>query len=49
MLKDAREMKMIADSKDEAQAQGLKMIEARQQLKVKKNAAMAELKLVHCR
>jgi F-type H+-transporting ATPase subunit b len=27
----------------------LKMIEARQQLKVKKNAAMAELKLVHCR
>jgi F-type H+-transporting ATPase subunit b len=32
--------------KDEAQAQGLKMIEqAKQQLKVKKNAAMAELKL----
>jgi F-type H+-transporting ATPase subunit b len=29
MLKDAREIKekMIADSKDEAQAQGLKMIE----------------------
>jgi F0F1-type ATP synthase membrane subunit b/b' len=47
MLKDAREIKekMIADSKDEAQAQGLKMIEqAKQQLKVK-NAAMAELKL----
>jgi F-type H+-transporting ATPase subunit b len=47
MLKDAREIKekMIADSKDEAQAQGLKMIEKqRQQLKVK-NAAMAELKL----
>jgi vacuolar-type H+-ATPase subunit H len=39
MLKDAREIKekMIADSKDEAQAQGLKMIEqAKQQLKVKK-------------
>jgi hypothetical protein len=39
MLKDAREIKekMIADSKDEAQAQGLKMIEqAKAALKVKK-------------
>jgi F-type H+-transporting ATPase subunit b len=43
MLKDAREIKekMIADSKDEAQAQGLKMIAAIE----RKNAAMAELKL----
>jgi F-type H+-transporting ATPase subunit b len=32
---------MIADSKDEAQAQGLKMIAAIE----RKNAAMAELKL----
>jgi hypothetical protein len=35
---------MIADAK-EAQVQGLKMIEQKQQLKAKKNAAMAELKL----
>jgi F-type H+-transporting ATPase subunit b len=38
--------KMIADSKDEAQAQGLKMIEqAKAAIESEKNAAMAELKL----
>jgi F-type H+-transporting ATPase subunit b len=39
MLKEAREMKekMVADAKNEAQVQGLKMIEqAKQQLKAKK-------------
>jgi F-type H+-transporting ATPase subunit b len=48
MLKEAREMKekMIADSKNEAQAQGLKMIEqAKAAINSEKNAAMAELKL----
>jgi F-type H+-transporting ATPase subunit b len=48
MLKDAREIKekMIADSKEEAQAQGLKMIEqAKAAIESEKNAAMAELKL----
>jgi F-type H+-transporting ATPase subunit b len=48
MLKEAREMKekMIADSKTEAQAQGLKMIEqAKAAIETEKNAAMAELKL----
>lgn len=48
MLKDAREIKekMIADSKNEAQAQGLKMIEqAKAAIESEKNAAMAELKL----
>ena len=47
MLKDAREIKekMIADSKTEAQAQGLKMIEqAKAAIESEKNAAMAELK-----
>ena len=47
MLKEAREMKekMIADSKHEAQAQGLKMIEqAKAAIEGEKNAAMAELK-----
>ncbi len=47
MLKDAREMKekMIADSKNEAQEQGLKMIEqAKEAIQSEKNAAMAELK-----
>jgi F-type H+-transporting ATPase subunit b len=47
MLKEAREMKekMIADSKNEAQAQGLKMIEqAKVAIESEKNAAMAELK-----
>ena len=47
MLKEAREMKekMIADSKTEAQAQGLKMIEqAKSAIETEKNAAMAELK-----
>lgn len=47
MLKEAREMKekMIADSKTEAQAQGLKMIEqAKAAIEGEKNAAMAELK-----
>jgi F-type H+-transporting ATPase subunit b len=47
MLKEAREMKdkMIADSKNEAQAQGLKMIEqAKAAITSEKNAAMAELK-----
>ena len=48
MLKEAREMKekMIADAKNEAQAQGLKMIEqAKAAIESEKNAAMAELKL----
>jgi F-type H+-transporting ATPase subunit b len=48
MLKDAREIKekMIADAKNEAQAQGLKMIEqAKTAIESEKNAAMAELKL----
>ncbi len=48
MLKEAREMKekMIADSKNEAQVQGLKMIEqAKAAIESEKNAAMAELKL----
>lgn len=47
MLKEAREMreKMIADSKHEAQEQGLKMIEqAKAAIESEKNAAMAELK-----
>ncbi|MEN2398469.1 F0F1 ATP synthase subunit B [Flavobacterium sp. MC2016-06] len=47
MLKEAREMKekMIADSKNEAQEQGLKMIEqAKAAIESEKNAAMAELK-----
>jgi len=47
MLKEAREMKekIIADSKSEAQAQGLKMIEqAKAAIETEKNAAMAELK-----
>jgi F-type H+-transporting ATPase subunit b len=47
MLKDAREMKekMIADAKNDAQAQGLKMIEqAKAAIESEKNAAMAELK-----
>ena len=47
MLKDAREIKekMIADSKTEAQAQGLKIIEqAKAAIESEKNAAMAELK-----
>ncbi len=48
MLKDAREMKekMVADAKNEAQAQGLKMIEqAKTAIQAEKNAAMADLKL----
>ena len=48
LLKDAREIKdkMIADAKNEAQAQGLKMIEqAKAAIEGEKNAAMAELKL----
>ncbi|MEO6175932.1 MAG: F0F1 ATP synthase subunit B [Flavobacterium circumlabens] len=48
MLKEAREMKekMIADSKNEAQAEGQKMIEqAKAAIESEKNAAMAELKL----
>ena len=48
MLKDAREMKekMVSDAKNEAQAQGLKMIEqAKAAIEGEKNAAMAELKL----
>ena len=47
MLKEAREMKekVIADSKHEAQIQGLKMIEqAKAAIESEKNAAMAELK-----
>ena len=48
LLKEAREMKdkMVADAKNEAQAQGLKMIEqAKAAIQTEKNAAMAELKL----
>lgn len=47
LLKEAREMKekMIADSKQEAQAQGDKMIaQAKAAIETEKNAAMAELK-----
>ena len=47
MLKEAREMKekMIADSKNEAQEQGLKMIEqAKAAIESEKNAALSELK-----
>jgi F-type H+-transporting ATPase subunit b len=47
MLKDAREIKekMVTDAKNEAQAQGLKMIEqAKAAIESEKNAAMAELK-----
>jgi F-type H+-transporting ATPase subunit b len=47
MLKEAREMKkkMIADSKNEAQEAGQKMIEqAKAAIESEKNAAMAELK-----
>ena len=47
MLKDAREMKekMVADAKNEAQAQGLKMIEqAKAAIEGEKNAALDELK-----
>jgi F-type H+-transporting ATPase subunit b len=47
MLKDAREMKekMVADAKNEAQAQGLKMIEqAKAAIEGEKNAALTELK-----
>lgn len=47
LLKEAREMKeqIIADSKKEAQEQGLKMIEqAKHAIQVEKNAAMADLK-----
>jgi len=47
MLKEAREMKekMVADAKNEAQAQGLKMIEqAKAAIESEKNAAMADLK-----
>jgi len=47
MLKDAREMKekMVADAKNEAQVQGLKMIEqAKAAIEGEKNAALDELK-----
>jgi len=47
LLKDAKEIKekMIADAKEEAQAQGLRMIEqAKASIESEKNAAMAELK-----
>jgi len=47
LLKDAREMKdkMVSDAKNEAQAQGLKMIEqAKAAIESEKNAAMAELR-----
>ncbi|MBK0369594.1 F0F1 ATP synthase subunit B [Flavobacterium agrisoli] len=47
MLKEAREMKekMIADAKNEAQAEGLKMInQAKAAIENEKNVAMAELK-----
>jgi F-type H+-transporting ATPase subunit b len=47
MLKEAREMKekMVADAKNEAQVQGLKMIEqAKAAIESEKNAAVAELK-----
>jgi len=48
MLKEAREIKekMVSDAKNEAQNQGLKMIEqAKAAIESEKNAAMAELKL----
>ena len=48
MLKEAREMKekIVADAKNEAQAQGQKMIEqAKAAIESEKNAAMNELKL----
>ena len=48
MLKEAREMKekIVADAKNEAQAQGQKMIEqAKAAIEREKNAAMNELKL----
>mgnify|MGYP003616369916 FL=1 len=48
MLKEAREMKekIVADAKNEAQAQGQKMIEqAKTAIESEKNAAMNELKL----
>ena len=48
MLKEAREMKdkMVDDAKNEAQAQGQKMIaQAKAAIESEKNAAMAELKL----
>ena len=48
LLKDAREIKdkMIADAKEEAQTQGLRMIEqAKIAIESEKNAAMAGLKL----
>ncbi|QSB27304.1 F0F1 ATP synthase subunit B [Flavobacterium sp. CLA17] len=48
MLKEAREMKeqIIADSKNEAQEQGQKLIaQAKAAIENEKNAAMAELKL----
>jgi len=48
LLKDAREMKekIVSDAKNEAQAEGLKMIEqAKAAIESEKNAAMAELKL----
>jgi F-type H+-transporting ATPase subunit b len=47
MLKEAREMKekMVADSKTEAQAAGLQMIQqAKTAIEAEKNAAMAEMK-----
>ena len=47
MLKEAREMKekMVADSKTEAQATGLQMIQqAKTAIEAEKNAALAELK-----
>ena len=47
MLKEAREMKdkMVEDAKNEAQAQGQKMIDqAKAAIESEKNAAMAELK-----
>lgn len=47
MMKEAREIKekMIDDAKNEAQAQGLKMIEqAKNAIASEKNAAMAEIK-----
>jgi F-type H+-transporting ATPase subunit b len=47
MMKEAREIKekMINDAKNEAQAQGLKMIEqAKNAIASEKNAAMAEIK-----
>ena len=47
MLKDAREIreKMVVDAKNEAQVQGLKMIEqAKVAIESEKNTAMAELK-----